>query len=52
MDNQLVLLEDHDDGSAEAPRADWGLDEHTREVGRRGVALARQALRQASLRAA
>lgn len=33
------------------PRA-WEIDDHTREIGRRGVASARQALRQAVSRTA
>ena len=32
---------------AGSPRRDWQLDDRTREVGRRGVALAREVLRQA-----
>ncbi len=52
MDNQLVLLDDHTEGEAPALKPEWGLDEHTREIGRRGVALAREALRQAAARAA
>jgi hypothetical protein len=47
MNNQLVLLDDDEDRPEH-----WGLDEHTREVGRRGLALAREALRQANRRAA
>jgi len=35
----------------EAPVA-WELDDHTRELGRRGLAAARQALHQASARLA
>ncbi|MCA1690895.1 MAG: hypothetical protein LC733_01370 [Actinobacteria bacterium] len=42
--HQLVLLDDDD--------RQWRLDEPTRDVGRRGVALARAALRQAAPRAA
>ena len=38
---QLVLLSD--DGTGR----DWRLDEHTRQVGRQGVAAAREALRAA-----
>ena len=52
MDNQLVLLTDDDDRAAEERLGAWSLDEHTREVGRKGLALAREALRQASPRAA
>jgi hypothetical protein len=48
MNDQLVLL----DNEEEARRRSWQLDEQTREIGRRGVALARQALRQAAVRAA
>jgi hypothetical protein len=39
MERQLHLLE--------PPDPDWHLDEATKEIGRRGVAEARQALRQA-----
>ena len=39
MKRQLILLE--------APDEPWRLDERTREIGRRGVARAREALRQA-----
>ena len=49
MDNQLALLPDSppedDDGS-------WVLDEHTRHIGRQGLAAAREALRHASARLA
>jgi hypothetical protein len=37
MKRQLRLLESHEDP--------WRLDEETREIGRRGVAKAREALR-------
>lgn len=47
MNDQLVLLDDDDEGQPA-----WQLDEHTRDIGRRGVALAREALRQAARRAA
>jgi hypothetical protein len=39
MERQLHLLE--------PPEPDWHLDEATREIGRKGVAEARQALRRA-----
>ncbi len=39
MKRQLALLED--------TSAVWRLDEHTREVGRQGIARAREALRRA-----
>ena len=42
MTNQLALLDD--EGSGRYRR----LDEHTRDIGRRGVALARAALRQST----
>jgi hypothetical protein len=42
MATQLVLIE--------STEHDWKLDEATRESGRRGVAAARQALREASER--
>lgn len=44
MERQLVLMETN--------RADWRLDEHTREVGLEGVRKAREALRDAARRAA
>lgn len=40
---QLALITDDPSASR-----DWRLDDHTREVGRRGVAAARQALRAAT----
>lgn len=40
MVRQLVLISDE--------RHEWRLDERTREVGRQGLAVARQALRQAA----
>ena len=43
MERQLVLLE---------PEDPWRLDEQTREIGRRGVAEAREALRKARQAAA
>ena len=43
MERQLILLEQD---------AEWRLDEHTREIGRAGVAKAREALRDARQRAA
>jgi hypothetical protein len=42
MERQLILIEER--------QPDWRLDEHTREVGRAGVAQARAALRQALAR--
>ena len=44
MNDQLVLLDDNEDDRFTYRR----LDEHTREVGRRGVASAREALRRAT----
>lgn len=44
MNDQLVLLDDNDDDRFSYRR----LDERTREVGRRGVASARDALRRAA----
>jgi len=41
MERQLVLLEQE---------PDWHLDEHTREVGRAGLAQAREAMRAAAQR--
>ena len=44
--DQMVLLpESHD-------RASWELDEHTRQIGKQGLAAARQALQQATVRKA
>jgi hypothetical protein len=40
MERQLVLIEERD--------ADYRLDERTREIGRRGIAAAREALRRAA----
>jgi hypothetical protein len=48
MNDQLVLLDEDDEGRKQYRR----LDDHTRDVGRKGVALAREALRQAAVRAA
>jgi hypothetical protein len=42
MERQLILIDEH--------QPDWRLDEHTREVGRAGVAKARTALREAVAR--
>lgn len=44
MARQLALIEVKD--------KDWKLDDRTREVGRKGIAAAREALRQASTRTA
>jgi hypothetical protein len=44
MERQLHLLE--------APEPDWHLDDTTREIGRRGVAEAREALQRARKTAA
>jgi hypothetical protein len=44
MEQQLLLLE--------PPERPWELDERTRQVGRRGLELAREALRQAARQAA
>lgn len=49
MNDQLALLPHADDEDQEVS---WELDEHTRDVGRQGLAAARQALRQASARLA
>ena len=40
MERQLVLIEERD--------TDYRLDERTREIGRRGIAAAREALRKSS----
>ena len=52
MNDQLAFLPD---ASSDVDRVDdtsWELDEHTRHVGRQGLAAARQALRQAAARPA
>lgn len=43
--DQMVLLPKDDSPS-------WELDEHTRQIGRQGVAAARQALQRAAVRRA
>jgi hypothetical protein len=43
MERQLILIEER--------QPDWRLDEHTREVGRAGVAQARAAMREALAKA-
>jgi len=53
MSDQMMLLPPSD--GRETPRAredeqPWELDEHTRTVGKQGLAAARQALRQATAR--
>jgi len=50
MNDQLVLLDDPEE--PRRPGEGWHLDEQTREIGRRGVAQAREALRHAARRAA
>ena len=49
MNDQLALLPDATEADDEAS---WELDDHTRHVGRQGLAAARQALRQATARLA
>ena len=48
MNDQMALLPD----AAQDDDASWELDDHTRHVGRQGLAAARQALRQATARLA
>jgi hypothetical protein len=55
MNDQMALMP----AASRSPRAgtnpeavSWDLDDHTREVGRLGLAAARQALRQGSARLA
>ena len=45
MARQLVLIDTSEHGERRG-RADWKLDERTKEVGRRGVAQARKVLQQ------
>lgn len=51
MENQMRLLEMVEEPEARRPSS-WKLDEGTKETGRRGVAEARQILRQAAERQA
>ena len=51
MNDQLALLPDVS-AVDQVDDSSWELDEHTRHVGRQGLAAARQALRQASARLA
>jgi hypothetical protein len=56
MNDQMALLPPGARSDERRPRpfddGSWELDEHTREVGRQGLAAARQALGQASTRLA
>jgi hypothetical protein len=52
MNDQLALLHDTSGTEDRVDDASWELDEHTRTIGRQGLAAARQALRQASARLA
>ena len=52
MNDQLALLPDASPAVDQVDDTSWELDEHTRHVGRQGLAAARQALRQASARLA
>ncbi len=45
MTRQLVLI-------ADDKKSDWRIDERTREIGRKGLAEAREALREATRRSA
>lgn len=48
MDAQLRLLEGSGDSPSDEAPAQWRLDDSTREVGRHGIDLAREALRRAA----
>ena len=48
MNNQMALLPD----AARGDDASWELDDHTRHIGKQGLAAARQALEQACARLA
>ena len=52
MNDQLALLPDASPAVDRVDGTSWELDEHTRHVGRQGLAAARQALGQASARLA
>jgi hypothetical protein len=54
MNNQMALLPDarRDDPAVRDDRASWELDDHTRHVGRQGLAAARAALQHAGARQA
>lgn len=48
MERQLVLIDTPGKGKTQVddgPRPDWHIDSRTREVGRKGIAAAREALR-------
>ena len=48
MNDQMALLPD----AARDDEASWELDDHTRHIGKQGLAAARQALQQATVRKA
>jgi hypothetical protein len=57
MNDQMALLPpvergNRDDRAPGHDRASWELDDHTRHIGRQGLAAARQALQQAGARRA
>ena len=52
MNDQLALLPDASAAADQVADTSWELDEHTRHIGRQGLAAARQALREASARLA
>ncbi len=52
MNDQLALLPDASPAVDQVDDTSWELDEHTRHVGRQGLAAARQALREACARKA
>ncbi len=47
MENQLVLL---DDKSLQVAKDNWRLDERTKQIGRQGIAGAREALRKTHIK--
>ncbi|MGI9032423.1 MAG: hypothetical protein ACR2HY_01795 [Acidimicrobiales bacterium] len=52
MEQQLTLVQTGDGDAAQTPEPAWALDQRTRDIGRRGLELARQALRGAGRQAA
>ncbi|MFN2607537.1 MAG: hypothetical protein ABR511_06520 [Acidimicrobiales bacterium] len=52
MEQQLTLVESSQPAAPDPGEAIWELDDHTRDIGRRGVQQARQALRRAARPAA
>jgi hypothetical protein len=52
MEQQLTLVQPGEPRPDPSPRPAWALDDRTRDIGRRGLQQARQALRRAARQAA